>query len=222
MSKYRFRIAIPIVVAAVVAAVALAGAGGDDDDHSGGDQGHDSAAAVDWNARTARIHDDRWTVEFCEGDAPVLCLENAEGQWGGVELSSWPVADLDVLEAAFAEGATQAEALAAYADDFLRIFEADRAEGCGATYEFVPDTSTPISVDGRPGLRYGFRGVVDGVTVEHVVGHAVLTDRTLHLFNAAGLADDGCLGREGEFPMEAFDADTIDLIGRIAAASTLP
>ncbi len=222
MSTHHLRITIIGIVAAAIAALVLVATGtGEVDDASGGHD-DDPTATVDWASRTAHVPHDRWTVEFCEGDAPVMCLTDADGAWGGIELSSWDTADLDVLEAAFADGATAAEALDAFAEEFLTTLRADRAEGCGPEYQFTPDASTSTTVAGLPGLRYGFRGIVRGETVEHVVGHAVITDGTLHLFNASGLADDGCLGREGEFPMEAFDAETVDLIGRIAAASTLP
>jgi acyl-coenzyme A thioesterase PaaI-like protein len=43
--------------------------------------------------------------------------------------------------------------------------------------------------------------------------------RTVSVLRVA--IDDGCLGREGEFPIDSFDEDTVDLIGRIAAVSTV-
>lgn len=208
-----------LLVALSLAAVALAGS--DDADTGHGDD-PPPVALVDWTERTVDIDDDRWTVAFCDGDAPFLCLTDRSGSAGVVELTSWPVDTLDATSEVLARGGTHAEALRAFEAEFVSVFVEDRAEGCGAGYDVVPDEPTAVTVAGRQGLRYGFRGVVGGVTVEHVVGHAVIAGDHLHLLGASGLAEDGCLGRESEFAMAAFDEATVALLGRIAAASRLP
>ncbi|HEU5085531.1 MAG TPA: hypothetical protein VFU14_19485 [Acidimicrobiales bacterium] len=217
----------------LVLAAATAFAVSDTGDGDGGDDGADDrdeqpadtvppGDVVDWGARDVRLDDERWSVAFCEGDGPFVCFTGADGSSGSVELSSWPAEELDVVADVLAAGGTDAEALDAFVADFLQTFEADRHEGCGPGVEVVREGAEAVPVAGRTGVRYGFRVVRGGETVEHVLGHAVLADGSLHLLNASGLGDDACLEREGEFDISAFDAATVELVGRLAAASVLP
>lgn len=199
----------------------LAACGSESSDHSGGPPAHRSSV-LDWTPRHVDVDDDRWTVAFCEGDAPILCLTDEAGNRGGVELTTWNAAGYDVIRQAWDAGADDVGALEALAEDHAEIFVADRAEGCGSDYEVVPDEPTVVDMGGHEGLRFGFRGIRDGVTVEHSLIHAVIVDGLLHLMSTSALADDGCLGREGEFDIATFDAATIGLLGRLASASVLP
>lgn len=113
------------------------------------------------------------------------------------------------------------DVLEAMADEFVAEMAADRAEGCGDDYQVVAIDPIPAIVAGEDGLRYGFRGVVDGTTVEHVVLHALIDDGTVWILNAAGYADGGCLPREGEFDVAGVQS-AMPLIGELAAGSRLP
>ena len=182
-----------------------------------------SAVQVDWSARTVTgVADADVTVDFCEGEAPYLCFTGDDGTHLGVmELVQYPVAGYDAIEEVIAGGGDESAALEAVADDLVTEMAADRAEGCGDGYEVVPDAPVPAVVAGGDGVRYGFRGVAEGTTVEHVVIHARIDDGTVWILAAAGYADDGCLPREGEFDVAGVQS-AAPLISELAAGSRLP
>lgn len=182
-----------------------------------------TAVEVDWAARTVTgASDADVTVDFCEGEAPSLCFTgDADEHLGVLELLHYPAAGYDVIDEVFASGGDESEALEALADDLVTTMVADRAEGCGDDYEVVPDEPVPAVVAGEDGARYGFRGVVAGTTVEHVVIHALIDDGTVWILNAAGYGDGGCLPREGAFDVAALQSAT-SLISELAAGSRLP
>lgn len=182
-----------------------------------------AAVEVDWAARTVtRVAEADVTVDFCEGEAPLLCFTGDGGEHlGVVELVHYPTAGYDVIEEAIAGGGDESAALEAIADDLVTSVAADRAEGCGEDYEIVPDEPVPAVVAGEDGVRFGFRGVVDGTTVEHVVIHALIDDGTVWTLTAAGYDDGGCLPREGEFDVAGVQSAML-LIGELAAGTTLP
>lgn len=181
-----------------------------------------SGVEVDWTARTVSgVADAEVTVDFCEGEAPFLCFTGDDGEHlGVVELAHYPTAGYDVIEEAVA-GGDESAALEALAADLVADMTADRAEGCGDAYEVVPDEPVPAVVAGEDGARYGFRGVVDGATVEHVVIHALIEDGTVWVLNASGYDDGGCLPREGEFDVAGVQS-ALPLIGELVAGSKLP
>lgn len=182
-----------------------------------------AAVEVDWAARTVTgVEDPRFTVDFCQGEAPLLCFTGDDSEHlGAIELLNYPTAGYDVVDAVIARGGDESDALEAIADGLVTTMAADRAEGCGDGYEVVPDEPVPAVVAGEDGVRYGFRGVVDGTTVEHVVTHALIDDGTVWILTAAGYDDGGCLPREGEFDVAGLQA-AMAVIGDLAAASTLP
>lgn len=180
------------------------------------------AVDVDWDGRTiSGPIDGPFEVGFCEGDAPLVCFTEAGEQVGFVELWSSPATELDAVRQVLDDGGDDMEALEALAAEFVTSFRADRAEGCGADYEVVADPPVEVPVAGRPGLRYGFRGLVDDTTVERQIVHGVIHDGTVWLLNAAGYADDGCVPREGEFDVEGVEASA-DALAKLAAGSRLP
>lgn len=165
-------------------------------------------AAVDWASRTVEVEGlDGYGIEFCEGDAPLLCVERG-GEWIGViELASFP--DEEALD----------EGIEAWADDFVTTMAEDRRVGCDPAFEVVGDEPTPAPFAGEDGHRYGFTGRIDGRVVERVVVHVAAVDGTLHLLTVNGLADDGCLSRESELPVDAVD-DLTPVLAALAHGST--
>lgn len=178
---------------------------------------------VDWASRTVTgVAGTHVAVDFCEGEAPFVCFTGDGGEHLGVlELLHYPTAGYDVIEEVIAGGGDEAAALEAMADDLVTEMAADRAQGCGDGYVVVPDEPVPAVVAGEDGVRYGFRGVVEGTTVEHVVIHALIDDGTVWILSAAGYDDGGCLPREGEFDVAGVRS-VMALIGELAAGTTLP
>lgn len=177
---------------------------------------------VDWATRTVSgVADGPVTVEFCEGEAPYLCFTGDTGHLGVIQLLNYPAGDHDVLAQVIAGGGDESDALEAVAKDFVAGMSADRAEGCGDSYQVVADQPAPAAMAGEEGLRYGFRGVVHDTTVEHVLVHALVDNGTLWVLSAAGYDDGGCLPREAEFDVAGLRS-AVSLISDLAAGSKLP
>jgi hypothetical protein len=158
------------------------------------------AATVDWAARTIEVDlDSPFDVNFCEGDAPLLCVTDDGEQLGVIELATFPgeVDDLD-----------------AWAASFYDSVRADRVAACDPGYELVGDDVTEAGGWGR----YGFTGSVDE-PVERVVGYARNVAGSLQLIVANALVDDGCLSRESELPLDVMD-DLEPLLAAIVEGST--
>ena len=207
---------VQLVVVAVAVVGVLAACGGDDDDRAAPSttttttSAPESAveATVDWRARTVSVDGlDGYEVEFCEGDAPILCVTRA-GEWiGGIELASFP-GGAEALE----DGAE------AWAAEHHRTIAADRVEGCDPDYELTPDEVEAVPFGSLDGYRYGFTGSVDGRDIERVVGIGAVDDGDLHLLVLNALADDGCLARESELPLDAAD-DLAPALAALAAGT---
>lgn len=186
--------------------IALAACGGDDDDTSAAppetttttvhdmDESPIVTASVDWTARTVDVQNaDAFTIEFCEGDAPMLCVNDVDVPLGIIERASFP------------DGVEDGD-LDAWAQDFYDSIADDRVVGCDPDYVLEGDDPEPATFAGAEGVRYGFTGTVDGKVVERVIGvAAVRDDGSLDLLAANGLADDGCLSRESELPVQVMD-----------------
>jgi hypothetical protein len=166
--------------------------------------GGDDGATVDWTSRTATVTGTDLGVAFCEGEAPLLCITSPEG------------GSLGVIEHAEFEAVPDLDAFAA---DFAASMETDRTEHCNPSFELEPDETTPTTLFGEDGVRYGYTGTVAGELVERVVGHAAIVDDRLHLVVANFLADDGCLARESELPIAMVD-DVEPILDAVAAGST--
>jgi hypothetical protein len=197
------------LAALVLVACVLVACGDDDDDPTatttttsriveGG-----TSATVDWTARTSTIEGDTgFDVAFCDGDAPLLCVERDGEALGVIELNEYPdgaVADFD-----------------AWAEDFYDSMRADRIEGCDPDYVLTGDAPEPARLSTLDGVRYGFTGTVAGTVVERVLGYAANDGTTLRVLVANALGEESCLAREGELPIEIMDdlAPVLDAIAR--------
>lgn len=167
-------------------------------------------ASVDWKARTVSISDSRgYTIEFCEGAGPLLCVSKpGEDVLGVIELiSRTDGAELTRV------GAPD------WAEEFIASIAADRAKGCDPAYKLTPDRTIGADVAGRPGFRYSFTGAINGKTVERVVGFGTVIQGDLHILVLNALADNGCLNRESELPLA--DAKKLEpVVAALASGST--
>jgi hypothetical protein len=179
-----------------------------------------NAVVVDLASRTLDLDTGDWTVAFCEGEAPFICVSDGPDHIGVVEYAQWPLTS-GVAADTLANGGTTADALTDHARDFLTAMQADRSIGCGDDYHLTASEPTSASVAGQDGIRYGFTADLDGRTVETVIIHATITGRTLTTFTAAGYEPDGCLPREGEFSVADLETFTPTL-SRLVAAARLP
>jgi hypothetical protein len=164
-------------------------------------------ATVDWTARTIAVDGDvPFDVNFCEGEAPMLCLVDDGTTLGAIELLSYD---------------DEIDDFAAWGADFYASVETDRRTAC-PTYALDGDTPVPAPFGDRNGVRYGFTGTVDGTVVERVVGVVANDDGTVHLLVANALAGNDvqtCLHREAELPVTAMDAVEPVLLALAAGSS---
>ncbi|MEX0868766.1 MAG: hypothetical protein WD011_03760 [Nitriliruptoraceae bacterium] len=165
---------------------------------------------VDWHGGATLELPNGWQVAGCDGDAPLLCVTDADRHVGTVEIDRWPV---DARESAPA-------ALRTHVDEFLAGMRADRALGCpDAT--FTATEVRDITFASRPGLRAGFRLERDGVEIErHVLFWMDDTDGRW-VVTAGAYADDACMERLGEFTPQDLAAFEPHLEA-IVAQSPLP
>ena len=191
-----------LLVLVMTAVLVACGGGGDDEDDAATSTTNSTStttataritATVDWTARTVELEgQEAFDVEFCEGDAPMLCV-SADGEaLGAVERISFDaVGDLTK-----------------WATDFYGSIAADRKAGCDPGYELEADRPVPAPFGGIEGIRYAFTGSIDGIVVERVVGYAAERDGKLDLLAANAFSDDFCVERIGELPvvvMAAFE-----------------
>ena len=169
--------------------------------------------AVDWEARTVTPATvGPWTIRFCEGEAPLICLHRDGEVAGAIEVNTFPrdsFADPDLADIAAAS---------------VRTFQADRKEGCGTDYLVRADPVAPATVLGDPdGLRYGWTATKEGRVVERTRTYAATKDDTIVLLVAGALDADGggCIPRMHEFTVEGLAAaePTLD---RLASANFDP
>jgi hypothetical protein len=162
-------------------------------------------ASVDWTARTVSVDGTSYGVAFCEGDAPLLCITSPEDE------------HLGVIEHADFERVPDLEGFAA---DFAASMTEDRVSHCDPDYELDPDDTTPSTLFGEPGVRYGYTGTIGGSVVERVVAHASIVEDRLHLVTVNFLADEGgCLSRESELPIDTVE-DVEPILDAVVAGST--
>jgi hypothetical protein len=165
-------------------------------------------AEVDWTARRISVDGDiPFDVNFCEGDAPMLCVVDDGSMLGSIELLSYE----DVIDD-----------FAAWGNDFYASVEADRRTAC-PTYELHGDVPTTAPFAGAKGVRYGFTGTVADTVVERVIG-VVANDGAgaVHLLVANALAENDeqtCLHKETELPIAAMDAIDPVLLALAAGSS---
>ncbi len=139
-----------------------------------------------------------WTIQPCEGMAPVLCIQTEEGM-GASELSAFPLRTLPDFQRALADqglafGTIDVEsqayqagaqlALEEMVENYLEIFAEDRQ----ITYphlRFVPLEVEPIQFGELPGLHYGFLLQDEGGTVaERVLAYSAFDDNYYYVITA--------------------------------------
>lgn len=161
-------------------------------------------ATVDWTARTLVLSGAApLDVTFCDGDGPFLCIGRDGALLGSVELARFDgeVADFDT-----------------WATDFYDSMAADRVAGCDPAYRLEGADPEVAPVAGALGVRYGFVGRVRSVPVERVLGFAINDGGALRILVANALADDGCMHRESELPLDAMD-ELEPVLAAVAAGS---
>ncbi len=165
---------------------------------------------------------DGWTIADCEGDAPLLCVgrEGFDGVVGVLMFESFP---LDRGLAAADGREAVLEALRANAQLRMESLVEDRAIGCGPTYDGSVEPMADLLVDGRPGVRSGFRAVQDGEVVEHVVTYATVSAGQMWLLVAESARDGSCLD-DAEMDLFAPDqlASFVPVLDRVVAGTPLP
>ena len=201
--------------AALVTLMALQACGGEDTATRGPTSTSTTVApgplVVDWEAPGLDVDlGDRFRARHCEGDAPLLCIEEAGVPVGVVELLDFPAGDRKPLEDRIA--------------DLLRTTAADRAQGCPPGYRFDPVGPERATVAGSPGLRYGFTATfASGRPSERTIAWMVERGDAVTVLSAAADEPDGCLPPEGagHFTTATLEAAAAAL-ERLVAASRLP
>lgn len=154
----------------------------------------------------------------CDGDAPLLCVFDGGAEIGHLEALHYPAPE----QLAGSSGDELDSALRELAATQARDMAADRAAGCGADNEVMPDAPSTTTVDGQQGLRYGFTTVVDGEAVERVVTWATVRDDQLHLVVAAAVAPGTCMDDGMRWFAPAVLGDLVPLLDRVVAGTALP
>jgi hypothetical protein len=172
---------------------------------------------IDWSTRVPRTElGDGWTVESCEGDAPLLCLTSAEHGTGFLERSEFPLSSLSYATD------DEMKTLNAHARDFYESFVRDRAEGCGQKYELRAIPPEQVEVAGKRGLRYGFAGNRPGEKAsERHLNHAFIDGDKLVILGLPAYDDNACVARQGEMTTAA-QAALEPLLGPLVAGIELP
>jgi hypothetical protein len=171
---------------------------------------------VDWGERTVTGDSGGLDVAFCEGEGPFLCVSRGGSVLGSVEHLAFDIATMDELRSALDDGASTLDALERHAATQVDAVARDRREGCGPDHVVTADPNQTLTIGGSPALRSGWSARRDGEVVERTVSWTTVMDGTLHVLVAAGLADEGCIERLGEFTVEGLEAalPTLDLVAR--------
>lgn len=149
---------------------------------------------ADWDGGASLTLPGGWTVERCEGDAPLLCVLDGDRQVGFLERGGFALpAD---------HGGDALTYLRRQMDDYVADMRDDRANGCpDLTFEPIP--AIDVTVAGHPGIRGGFRLVDDsGREVERHLQYWTVIDDQHVTVTVPAYAEDGCLERMGEFTPE--------------------
>ena len=161
-----------------------------------GAPGADAPIAVDLAPGGDAVSlDNGWTVQHCEGDAPFLCVRDGAGTTLGiVEYVAYPASD--AMAEAVADG-TVAAALAAMVEEQHTAVAADRAEGCGPTYDYRAEPVRLTAVgSGAPAAVYGFSGVVDGREIERQRSYFTVHDGEVWVLSAPASDPEGCMATD--------------------------
>lgn len=173
-----------------------------------------SAGVVDWNRRAVSLRSPGWSLEFCEGEGPFLCVARGREPVGSVELLRLPVEDHAVIAEVLGRGGSEREALEAAAAEFFAALSADRKIGLGEDYHLQADPPTGATVIAKPGLRVVMEGRLAGRVQERIVQYHAIDRDTFYLL-AATASGDRLSGDFAADDLMAFEP----VFGEIAAAS---
>lgn len=159
---------------------------------------------IDWSDPTKSVElGDGFTIAACAGEAPLLCVERNGEPVGIVEAQRFSTDSLTFFDPA----ADDSVNLAALADDFISVFRADRAEGCGDDYRLNPVAVGPAVVAGEEGIVFGFEGrLASGDSSELNLHYATIVDGNVVSLAANAYDDGGCPGPDG---LGEFDSATL-------------
>lgn len=186
--------------------------------------GGTGTAVVDWEDGTRpAAFPGGWSVRACDGDAPILCVSRDGVLVGTVEAVGFRLDLRDDLDDLVEAGDD-----AALLDGFVRRFaadtRADRAEGCGPDYVVTPFEPQHLTVDGRPGVAYGFTGGDGGTVTERMRGYATVAAGRLVLVVVEASDPGGCFAPDDERTLFTTAALTEfePVLARVVAESELP
>jgi hypothetical protein len=174
----------------------------------------DAARVVDWERRVVSLEAPGWTLAFCEGEGPFLCVERDGRHAGSVELLRTAVADHSILTGTLRQGGSEVEALARAAADLVAIVDADRKGSHGADYRLLSEQA-PATVMGTSGLRLVMEERLGDRVIGRIVQYYVIQRDTSYLFSATGMEGGGMLGEFSSDELAAFGP----LFAEVAAAS---
>lgn len=164
---------------------------------------------------------DGWSIQHCEGDAPLLCVRDADGTVRGlVEMNVHPGSDAVARAEATGEVLPVLEDVVAAQHTAVA---ADRTAGCGEDYQYRAEPTVRTTVGGAPAVLYAFTGTVDGVVVEAHRAWYTVHDELLWTVNAAAAAAGSCMA---DPELSEFTPEDLALVtpwlDRVVAGSELP
>ena len=174
-----------------------------------------SDGMIDWNRRAVSLRSPGWSLEFCEGEGPFLCVARGNEQVGSVELLRFPVRDHEIIAEVLGRGGSEREALEATAAEFLAVLSADGRIGYGKDYHLRADPPAPATVMGKPGLRLVVEERLADRALKRIVQYHVVDRDTFYLLAAAGTDGGGPLGEFDTEHLRAFEP----VFGEVAAVS---
>jgi hypothetical protein len=174
-----------------------------------------TTGVIDWDRRAVSFRAPGWTIEFCEGDGPFLCVAGDGGRTGSVELLRTPVHYHSVIADVLGRGGSEIEALQAAAADFVAALSADRRVGLGEDYRMTAEAATEATVMGKQGLRVVVDGRIGDRILERVVHYHVIQRDTAYLLGASAAEGGGPLGEFTIEELRGFEP----VFARIAATS---
>lgn len=172
-----------------------------------------------------------WSVKPCEGNAPLLCVFNADRWVGTIELAIYTLESLPDFQqmlrsAGLSSGQVtlsnpthQAQiftALRAWVSDYYGFFSKNRESEYGANVTFLSQMPLEVSVGDLAGLSYGFSGVesIGGIRESHV-GFVAFDGKALYVITSAfdPLSETGAFETLSDF--QGFEPYFSTLIGSL-------
>lgn len=136
-----------------------------------------------------------WLLRHCEGDAPILCIEEGDTTIGAVRLSAYPAEPgLD---------------LAAHVEDLYDSLSAERAEICGPDYVVLPEPARLLQLDGDPAVRFAYTATRGGAPTERFIGVIVAAADARYSVVAEAYSEDACVAVD-EVVFSPTDLDTFE------------